>query len=111
VARHFTEAVADAARELLRRAPEELRPSVVALPWLAQAQEAPSAAPGFSPEQLADVEALVRALGQRERLRPLLDQVLDALVLWTGVERGLLCCERRTASCGRARRATSASTT
>jgi serine/threonine-protein kinase PknK len=90
VARHFTEAVADAARELLRRAPEELRPSVVALPWLAQAQEAPSAAPGFSPEQLADVEALVRALGQRERLRPLLDQVLDALVLWTGVERGLL---------------------
>jgi hypothetical protein len=32
----------------------------------------------------------VRALGHRERLRPLLDQVLDALVLWTGVERGLL---------------------
>jgi transcriptional regulator with GAF, ATPase, and Fis domain len=90
VARHFTEAVADAARELLRRAPEELRPSVQALPWLSRAQEAPAASPGFSPEQLADVESLVRALGQRERLRPLLDQVLDALVLWTGVERGLL---------------------
>ena len=32
----------------------------------------------------------MRALGTRDRLRPLLDQVLDALVLWTGVERGLL---------------------
>jgi transcriptional regulator with GAF, ATPase, and Fis domain/tetratricopeptide (TPR) repeat protein len=88
--RHFTEAVADAARELLRRAPDELRPSVQALPWLSRAQEAPATASGFSPEQLADVESLVRALGERERLRPLLDQVLDALVLWTGVERGLL---------------------
>ena len=89
-ARHFTEAVADAARELLRRAPEELRPAVLALPWLARAQEAQGSVPGFTPEQLADVESLVRALGHRERLRPLLDQVLDALVLWTGVERGLL---------------------
>ncbi len=89
-ARHFTEAVADAARELLRRAPDELRPAIMALPWLARAQEAQGSAPGFTPEQLADVESLVRALGHRERLRPLLDQVLDALVLWTGVERGLL---------------------
>ncbi|HEX2870172.1 MAG TPA: sigma 54-interacting transcriptional regulator [Polyangiaceae bacterium] len=89
-ARHFTEAVADAARELLRRAPEELRPAVMALPWLARAQDAQGTALGFTPEQLADVESLVRALGHRERLRPLLDQVLDALVLWTGVERGLL---------------------
>jgi transcriptional regulator with GAF, ATPase, and Fis domain len=89
-ARHFTEAVADAARELLRRVPEELRPAVLGLPWLARAQEAQTSSPGFTPEQLADVEALVRALGHRERLRPLLDQVLDALVLWTGVERGLL---------------------
>jgi serine/threonine-protein kinase PknK len=89
-ARHFTEAVADAARELLRRAPDELRPAIMALPWLARAQEAQGGATGFTPEQLADVESLVRALGHRERLRPLLDQVLDALVLWTGVERGLL---------------------
>jgi len=42
------------------------------------------------PEQIADVETLVRALGRWERLRPLLVQVLDILVLWTGVERGLL---------------------
>lgn len=89
-ARHFTEAVAEAARELLRRAPDELKPAVLALPWLARAHDADTATPGFTPEQIADVESLVRALGHRERLRPLLDQVLDALVLWTGVERGLL---------------------
>ena len=32
----------------------------------------------------------MRALGTRDRLRPLLEQVLDSLILWTGVERGLL---------------------
>ncbi|RYZ01957.1 MAG: GAF domain-containing protein [Myxococcales bacterium] len=89
-ARHFTEAVADAARELLRRTPEDLKPAVLALPWLSGIGEGEGSAPGFTPEQISDVEALVRALGHRERLRPLLDQVLDALVLWTGVERGLL---------------------
>jgi transcriptional regulator with GAF, ATPase, and Fis domain len=89
-ARHFTEAAAEAARELLRRAPEELKPAVLALAWVSRAHDAQSSAPGFTPEQIADVESLVRALGHRERLRPLLDQVLDALVLWTGVERGLL---------------------
>ena len=45
---------------------------------------------GLLPEQMTDVETLVRSLGTRDRLRPLLDQVVDALVLWTGVERGLL---------------------
>ena len=33
---------------------------------------------------------IVRALSARDRLRPLLEQVLDTMVLWTGVERGLL---------------------
>jgi serine/threonine-protein kinase PknK len=89
-ARHFTEAVAEAARELLRRTPDELKPAVLALPWLSRGVEGEGETPGFTPEQISDVEALVRALGHRERLRPLLDQVLDALVLWTGVERGLL---------------------
>jgi transcriptional regulator with GAF, ATPase, and Fis domain len=60
----------------------------MALPWVT-ALRSPSEA-GILPEQLADVESLVRALGTRDRLRPLLDQVLDALILWTGVERGLL---------------------
>ena len=44
----------------------------------------------FAPAQVAQLEAIVRALSGRDRLRPLLEQVLDTLVLWTGVERGLL---------------------
>src|SRR5262249_1822018 len=40
--------------------------------------------------QIAQLEAIVRALGGRDRLRPLLEQVLDTLLLWSGVERGLL---------------------
>ena len=42
------------------------------------------------PAQISQLEGIVRSLASRDRLRPLLDQVLDALVLWTGVERGLL---------------------
>ncbi|HVU00170.1 MAG TPA: sigma 54-interacting transcriptional regulator [Polyangiaceae bacterium] len=87
-ARRFSTASVDAATRLLRGAPPELRTNVAALPWIAE-RGAPRDT-GILPEQLGDVEALVRALGTRDRLRPLLDQVLDALVLWTGVERGLL---------------------
>ncbi len=88
-ARRLTLSTADAARELVRRAPPELKASVASLAWV-RAADAASAAEGFAPEQLRDVESLVRALGRRDGLRALLRQVLDALVLWTGVERGLL---------------------
>jgi transcriptional regulator with GAF, ATPase, and Fis domain len=37
-----------------------------------------------------DLEQLILALGERERLQALLVRVVDSLVLWTGVERGLL---------------------
>jgi serine/threonine-protein kinase PknK len=87
-ARRFAVASVDAAGRLIRGAPPELRTSITALPWVT-ALRSPSEA-GILPEQLADVESLVRALGTRDRLRPLLDQILDALILWTGVERGLL---------------------
>jgi serine/threonine-protein kinase PknK len=36
------------------------------------------------------LDAIVRSLASRDRLKPLLEQVLDTMVLWTGVERGLL---------------------
>ncbi|MES1178367.1 MAG: sigma 54-interacting transcriptional regulator [Myxococcales bacterium] len=87
-ARRLSAAAADAAREFLRRTPPELSAAVRALDWVRAAEiGVPSA---IVPEQIADVEALVRSLSQRDRLRPLLRQVVDALVLWTGVERGLL---------------------
>ncbi|MBN1609369.1 MAG: sigma 54-interacting transcriptional regulator [Polyangiaceae bacterium] len=87
-ARRLTAAAGLDAAELVRRAPSELRVSLCALEWIATLQTPREAA--LLPEQLSDVEALLRTLSRRDRLRPLLDQVLDALVLWTGVERGLL---------------------
>lgn len=44
----------------------------------------------FAPAQVAQLEVFARSLGSRDRLRPLFEQVLDTLILWTGVERGLL---------------------
>lgn len=87
-ARRLALASAEAGRQLSSRAPPELQVAVGAIPWLSGLHVPRERE--LLPEQVQDVEALVRALGRRDRLRPLLDQVLDALVLWTGVERGLL---------------------
>ena len=78
-----------AARALREGTPPEHRPSLVAVAW-ARAGAADAADVGFAPAQVAQLESIVRSLSGRERLRPLLEQVLDTLVLWTGVERGLL---------------------
>jgi transcriptional regulator with GAF, ATPase, and Fis domain len=87
-ARRFEQARAEAARALRDGTPEDLRPSLASVPWL----RAPSLGSdvSFAPAQVAQLEAIVRALSVRDRLRPLLEQVLDTLILWTGVERGLL---------------------
>jgi len=87
-ARRLGAAAGDAAREFLRRAPAELQISTRALGWVRALDLGVES--NIAPAQIADVEALVRSLSQRDRLRPLLRQVVDALVLWTGVERGLL---------------------
>lgn len=87
-ARRFAEEASKAARELADRVPAELRHRLLGQAWIATLQSPRETE--LSPGQLTDVEVLVRALGRRDRLKPLLDQVLDALVLWTGVERGLL---------------------
>ncbi len=86
--RRLTLIASEAARHLLERSGPEHAALVRLLPWVRLAEGGTGG--GFSAEQLADVDRLVRALGQRDRLRPLLEQVVDALVLWTGVERGLL---------------------
>ncbi len=88
LARRLLVAAAQDARDLVERAPAALRSSLSASGWI-RALQAPRLE-SWAPEQLSAVENLLRALGRRDRLRPLLDQVLDALVLWTGVERGLL---------------------
>jgi transcriptional regulator with GAF, ATPase, and Fis domain len=88
VAQRLLVALGEAARELVRRASPELAASVRALAWVARAATTPESA--LRPEQARDLEALIRGLGERERLAPLLGRIVDALVLWTGVERGLL---------------------
>lgn len=91
---------AESARLLLARADDVARHILVhvrsehlivarQLPWVEQAQGS-RADPGDNGEQLSDVEGLLKALGRRSGFRSLLDQVLDMLLLWTGVERGLL---------------------
>lgn len=87
-ARRLLSCARQAARELQAGTPDEHRRHLQALDWIALA-ETPEGN-HFAPEQLAEIEALVRSLGTRERLKPLLERVLDALLLWTGVERGLL---------------------
>ncbi len=87
-ARRLAVAAGEAARELVRRCPEYLQARLSALDWVTG--PSPSRESAVSIEQIAQIDTLVRALGSSDRLKPLLDQVLDALVLWTGVERGLL---------------------
>lgn len=86
-AQRLLAALGEAARELVRRAPPDLAASIRGLPWVARSS-AKEGAP--RPEQARDLEVLIRSFSDRERLGPLLNRIVDALVLWTGVERGLL---------------------
>jgi transcriptional regulator with GAF, ATPase, and Fis domain len=81
--------VADA---LVSRAGRPFDDAVRHLDWVARAQDpAIDRAEGpLEREQAARLEQLVRSLGSTEDVGDLLRQVLDALVAWTGVERGLL---------------------
>jgi serine/threonine-protein kinase PknK len=81
-------ALGEAARDLVGRAPPELAAATRALPWVLAAASAREGV--VKPEQARELERLVLSLGDREHLGPLLCRVVDALVLWTGVERGLL---------------------
>ena len=88
-ARLFLHRADDVARHLLSHVRDEHLASASALSWVEQAQGS-RIAPEDRAGQLSDVEGLLKALGRRQGFRSLLDQVLDMLLLWTGVERGLL---------------------
>ena len=88
-ARRFELDRAAAARVLWSGTPTELRASLDSVPW-AKASTIEGVEVGFAPAQVAQLEVIIRSLSSRERLRPLLEQVLDTMVTWTGVERGLL---------------------
>ncbi len=78
-----------AARVLHEGTPPEYLASLAAVTW-ARSAAVDAGEVTFAPAQIAQLESIVRSLSGRDRLRPLLEQVLDTLVLWTGVERGLL---------------------
>jgi len=84
------EVARQAAAQVLREGtPPEYLASLAAVTWARSAAIDPGDV-AFAPAQVAQLESIVRSLSGRDRLRPLLEQVLDTLVLWTGVERGLL---------------------
>jgi serine/threonine-protein kinase PknK len=88
-ARRFDDARRTAARALHDGTPAAWRASLSDVAW-ARASGAAEPDVSLASAQITQLETIVRALGGRDRLRPLLEQVLDAMVLWTGVERGLL---------------------
>lgn len=87
-ARALSIAASDAFRSLKSGTPDAQKASLEQLAW-ARLIRSPSEAQ-ISPDQLGDIETLIHGLGERAQLKPLLNRALDALVLWTGVERGLL---------------------
>lgn len=79
----------DAAGHFLAHVPTKHQRTARRLPWVLEAHGRRLGAHSSS-AQLADVESLLRSLGRRDGFRGLLKQVLDMLLLWTEVERGLL---------------------
>jgi transcriptional regulator with GAF, ATPase, and Fis domain len=88
-ARRLEHARVAAAHALREGTPPAYRAFLAGVSW-ARASSIEAADVAFAPAQVAQLEAIVRSLSARNGLRPLLEQVLDTLVLWTGVERGLL---------------------
>jgi transcriptional regulator with GAF, ATPase, and Fis domain len=87
-ARRLVQVGSDAWRRLSAGTPPELSLSLANKDWVALVR-APLDS-NVAPEQVSDLAQLIHGLSEREHLKPLCDRVLDALVLWTGVERGLL---------------------
>jgi len=88
VARRFETLRRSAAERLRATTPDDLKESLASVAWMRDAALVVDAS--LAPAQIAQLETIVRSLSTRDHLRPLLLQVLDAMVLWVGVERGLL---------------------
>jgi serine/threonine-protein kinase PknK len=87
-ARKLIQSATLAWRKLAAGTPPALALTLRERDWV-QSVRAPSEN-AVAPEQVGDLAQLIHGLSERDHLKPLLDRVLDALVLWTGVERGLL---------------------
>jgi len=91
-ARRFETLRRKVAERLRATTPASLRDGLAELGWMSEGEERGARADeeSLAPAQIAQLENIVRSLGTRDGLKPLLSQVLDAMVLWVGVERGLL---------------------
>ncbi len=90
-------AARECARTIVDRAGVELAPAAREVPWIARwvdgggaAGTAAAGLDAIGQDQARELLRIVRSLEGRERLGDLLDRIVDALVTWTGVERGLL---------------------
>ena len=79
-----------AAEALREGCPAEHRAALASVPWARTTSPEGALSSAMGSAQVEQLDAIVRSLASRERLKPLLEQVLDTMVLWTGVERGLL---------------------
>ncbi|HSO38600.1 MAG TPA: GAF domain-containing protein, partial [Labilithrix sp.] len=79
-----------AAQALREGCPVAHHAALAAVPWARSTSPEGTASSAMGSAQVEQLDAIVRSLASRERLKPLLEQVLDTMVLWTGVERGLL---------------------
>jgi transcriptional regulator with GAF, ATPase, and Fis domain len=89
-ARRFEEARREAAIALREGTSAELASSLASVVWARVAPAEVYGDVGLGGAQIGQLEAIVQRLATRDRLKPLLEHVLDAMVLWTGAERGLL---------------------
>ncbi len=79
----------DAQQKIIDGAPHALKLSARQLSWAKWLNRHSTESP-LRAEQIGEIERLVKDLADRSRLRAVLDRSLDALIRWTGVERGLL---------------------
>jgi|GEM_PF-501181 len=87
-ARRLLSRASELAERVLGGLPSRYRERGLSVPWMNQALA--RKVRSVSEAQLGDVEVLLRALSHRDGLKPLFRQFLDLLLIWTGVERGIL---------------------
>ncbi|MBX3187004.1 MAG: sigma 54-interacting transcriptional regulator [Labilithrix sp.] len=90
VARRLETARREAASALRDGCPPEHVAALATVTWARTTPEEGASSVALPSAQVEQLDVIVRALASRDRLKPLLEQVLDTMVLWTGVERGLL---------------------
>jgi transcriptional regulator with GAF, ATPase, and Fis domain len=88
-AKRFETLRRSAAERLRSTTPPDHEETLASIAWMRDAISTKDDS-ALAPAQIAQLETIIRSLGTRDGLRPLLLQVLDSMVLWVGVERGLL---------------------